>query len=222
MFSLPFQYVPHHPQLFALLAYSHRLSTTFQSPLFLVIKFGFSTHCFKPMVLKTAITSSSFIFFSWKKIFFFQLQVPSGWSITWTMTITDWTKREKLTQTGPKCASLRIDIETSVSGNSKALTARSWGVYAATEAAVSQNHMKSKIVRAEEPLWRPTWRILIFRQGRERERERERDFQMKCKAIERPLSRNHTVSIVIFSSTFTDHLFLFCSESFGELEENKI
>lgn len=221
MFSLPFQYVPHHPQLFALLAYSHRLST-FQSPLFLVIKFGFSTHCFKPMVLKTAITSSSFIFFSWKKIFFFQLQVPSGWSITWTMTITDWTKREKLTQTGPKCASLRIDIETSVSGNSKALTARSWGVYAATEAAVSQNHMKNKIVRAEEPLWRPTWRILIFRQGRERERERERDFQMKCKAIERPLSRNHTVSIVIFSSTFTDHLFLFCSESFGELEENKI
>ena len=57
---------------------------------------------------------------------------------------------------------------------------------------------------------------------RDRERERERDFQMKCKAIERPLSRNHTVSIVIFSSTFTDHLFLFCSESFGELEENKI
>ena len=39
-----------------------------------------------------------------------------------------------------------------MSGNSKALTARSWGVYAATEAAVSQNHMKSKIVRAEEPL----------------------------------------------------------------------
>lgn len=76
MFSLPFQYVPHHPQLFALLAYSHRLSTTFQSPLFLVIKFGFSTHCFKPMVLKTAITSSSFIFFSWKKKLFFPITSP--------------------------------------------------------------------------------------------------------------------------------------------------
>lgn len=113
MFSLPFQYIPHHPQLFALLAYSHRLSTTFLSPPLLVIKFGFSTHCFKPMVLKTAITSSSFIFFSWKKkIFFFKLQAPSAGSITWTMTITDWTKCERLTQTGPKCASLRIDIET--------------------------------------------------------------------------------------------------------------
>lgn len=39
-----------------------------------------------------------------------------------------------------------------MSGNSKALTARPWGVYAANEAAVSQNPRKSKIVRAEGPV----------------------------------------------------------------------
>lgn len=112
MFSLPFQYIPHHPQLFALLAYSHRLSTTFLSPPPSCNK----VWLFYPLLQTHGAKDCNYFFLIHflllEKNFFFQLQAPSGGSITWTMTITDWTKCEELTQTGPKRASLRTDIET--------------------------------------------------------------------------------------------------------------
>lgn len=69
--------------------------------------------------------------------------------------------------------------------------------------------------------------MLVFRHRaekrvskRKRERGRGEDFYMKCKAMESLLSKN-IVSLVRFSLTFTDHLFVFCSESLGKFRRKK-
>ena len=158
MFSLPFQYIPHQPQLFALLAYSHRLSTTFLSP----PPFCNKVWLFYPLLQTHGAKDCNYFFLIHfllleKKIFFpitspqwreYHMDHDNNWLNKVWRTDSNWAKACKLKN---------WHWDTSVSGNSKALTARSWGVYAAPEAAVSQNHMKSKIVRAEEPLWRPSW-----------------------------------------------------------------